>query len=216
CKDNSGKYPGQGGASLDYIYLHGHYKNDPIKLRALDFLRSNIPGLQSMAPNGTVLDNESTLTNEKLVENIDAAFLSSKSLLKGHLITQGDFMEYVLPYRINNSDQYNWRQQVWRRYKRKTIGLATSAQSVIDTVNVLNKGLSKWFAYGSFDGLEDTASYQTLLNRKKGSCVSMTNMALYDFRALGLPIATDYIVGWGNLNGSHAWNVLLLNGKSLP
>lgn len=36
------------------------------------------------------------------------------------------------------------------------------------------------------------------------------------FSSLGMAAAMDFVPGWANRNGSHSWNVLIVNGVSYP
>lgn len=36
------------------------------------------------------------------------------------------------------------------------------------------------------------------------------------FSSLGMSTAMDFVLGWTNRNGSHSWNVLIVNGVSYP
>src|SRR5690606_35713242 len=140
----------------------------------------------------------------------------SRSLLANHLITTEDFYEYVLPYRLNASAFEDWRDAVWKRYRRTSIGQVCTINALIDSCNVINDQLKDWFKFATING-EDTLGYTRLCTLKKGTCVSMANIAAFSLRGLGVPVAIDFVPCWGNIKGSHIWNSLVTNDdKVLP
>jgi hypothetical protein len=200
---------------LDIKELLIYYKNAPLKAKAVTFLLENAKGLASYDSTGSFKEDNELIDNKFIINNINEAFSSSQKLLDAHTISQNDFFEYVLPYRVNYSHLHPWRQMVKKEYHRNQISSSVDIRVVIDSLNAINGRMCKWFSYGEFKGIEDTASYGYLSKKRKGDCVSMTNVANYTFRALGLPVTTDYVLSWGNINSSHAWNVLLLPSKQL-
>lgn len=195
--------------------LTQHYRDVPLKKKALYFLDSNIKDNVSYDDQKRLRYDSTVLNNEEIINNIDLAFASSKGLLYSKTINFNDFLEYVLPYRINTGVIADWRTQVQTDYHRITISKSLDRHTLIDSINSINHHLGKIFSFGKFKGIEDSASYRGLSACKQGSCISMTNLAQYVYRALGLPVATDYVICWGNMNSSHAWNTLKLSDTTL-
>lgn len=189
------------------------YKNDTLKLNAYKFLINNMQGLKHV-DNDKIVRDINVIDQKYLVNNIDEAFESSKSLLDNKLITVQDFYEYVLPYRLNFAKVESWREAVWMNAKKTKIENVKSEDDLSDSCNIINDGIKKWYKFGSINELEDTLNYGQMSFHKKGTCVGMANVAAFTMRALGLPIAIDHAL-WGNMDGGHRWNALITRNGSL-
>ncbi|MGK9127146.1 hypothetical protein M1D52_02435 [Olivibacter sp. SA151] len=158
------------------------------------------------------------LTNLLSEEYIKSVIRSSHTLFESSLIDTSDFIHYVIPPTVNASDDVSWRESVRNRYKKSSISQKLlNFSNFIDSCEQINNELKRWFKYGRVEFYEDAASYEDLSTLKKGSCIGMTNLAVYTFRALGVPISIDMVPNWGNINSSgHQWNVLITRNKKIP
>lgn len=158
------------------------------------------------------------LNNLLSKEYIVSVTRTSHILFKSSLIDTLDFIHYVIPPIVNASDDDRWRELVQNRYRRLSISQKPlSFSSFIDSCEQINNELKRWFKYERVQFYEDAASYEDLVTLKKGTCIGMTNLAVYTFRALGIPISIDMVPNWGNVNSSgHQWNVLITRNKKIP
>ncbi len=150
-----------------------------------------------------------------LKSNRESALASAAPWLSNGLIDTMDFLDFVLPHQVNNAVGENWRGNVGKRITVPSFpGGKVSREAFIDFCNQINDLLGKDNVFGKTDGDESFYRY-TDYGLKKGSCIAMSDYANYTFRALGIPVASDFVPVWGNLNSAgHTWNRLLMKGAS--
>lgn len=144
--------------------------------------------------------------------------VTSTPWLSSNLVDTMDVLDFVLPQMVNNSIDTGWRLQVKERMRtiRFPEGKITD-EEFLKFCNQVNDTVKKQMTFGRAGDDESLLTYATLSVRGKGSCVAMSDYTNYTFRALGIPVTTDFIPIWGNLNApGHAWNRLLLKDRSLP
>ncbi|WP_164465157.1 transglutaminase-like domain-containing protein [Chryseobacterium lactis] len=179
---------------------------------AFKFLKKNAILNFHLDGNGNLIQDSQDVDSIKLAENIMSAYNHSKSLLQQNIISEYSFINYVLPYKVNLSYDPDWRKAALSHFKWSKTNI-TDDKSALTACNILNDTIRKILAF-SLDNLkEDGLSFDQILQNKKGSCISFTNFVSYVCRANGLPVTTDYIPAWGNINGGHAWNSLVMNKK---
>uniref|UniRef100_F4C9T2 Transglutaminase domain-containing protein n=1 Tax=Sphingobacterium sp. (strain 21) TaxID=743722 RepID=F4C9T2_SPHS2 len=196
----------------DDIFNTPDFGNNSAKRSAYEFLTANLTGLSHVSEYGNLIYDTISLNRDYLIENLESAIRSSEPLRKANLIGDSEFQEYILPYRVNASRIMNWRKEVWKKYDTKEFKDIQDEKSLIDCCNKINDRLRQWFVFGSLQQLEDTLTYSHINHYKKGSCISMANLAAYTLRAMGAPIAIDFVPAWGNVPGGHVWNSLVLKG----
>ncbi len=143
---------------------------------------------------------------------------SARRWLSSQLIDTTDILDFVLPQMVNNSIDTGWRIQVKEKFKGIKLpeGKITT-EFFLKFCNQVNDSVKRQITFGDADEDESQLTYPALSIKGKGSCVAMSDYTNYTFRALGIPVTTDFIPVWGNLNApGHAWNRLLLKGRSLP
>ncbi|WP_139144886.1 hypothetical protein [Sphingobacterium sp. HMSC13C05] len=143
---------------------------------------------------------------------------SASPWLNSQLVDTTDILDFVLPQMVNNSIDTVWRLQVKERLKGIKLpeGKITE-ESFLKFCNQVNDSLKRQITFGNADEDESQLTYSALSSKGRGSCVAMSDYTNYSFRALGIPVTTDFTPVWGNLNApGHAWNRLLLKGRSLP
>lgn len=156
-----------------------------------------------------------TPSSDFLKSNRESALENAAIWLSNDLIDTVDFLDYVLPHQVNNAVNENWRRLVHRKIPKQFLPTGNvSRRTFIEFCNKVNTILKKDNIFGRPDGDESFYRYTDYLF-KKWSCVAMSDYANYTFRALGIPVATDFVQVWGNLNSAgHTWNRLLMKDTS--
>lgn len=183
------------------IRLH----KDSLVTQAFDFLMQNIsvPQIENLL-NKKECDNY--LLEEDIVQAVD---IYLESNLKWN-IPFDVFCEYVLPPFVYDEDYIYWRKICYDKYA----DFVNRKKSTIEICSVINVDLMKGFVFS--DSVKQVQNWIQFQTNKKGNCIHMSQMILYPLRALGIPVAIDYVVAWGNVNGAHTWNALYNNGKMIP
>ncbi|WP_367866777.1 hypothetical protein [Pedobacter sp. WC2423] len=196
-------------------YVYDYYKNDKLKLRAAKFLLDNMNG-NFHIENGHAIADISTMEPKTIIRNIDSTFKASQYLLNNKSISFDDFLEFVLPYRINFSKDDDWKNLISKNTKNHIENKKlNNSKDIIEYINNTNKLILPDFKFDVANTHEDTLSYTDIFRQKKGSCITMAYMGQYYYRALGIPVSFDYVLCWGNMAGAHTWNSLILQDHKL-
>jgi|GEM_PF-759260 len=197
-------------------YIYNYYSNNSQKLKAAHFLLSNMKN-NFHVDNGIIVLDKNSIDPKFIIHHIDDAFYASAGLLSENIIDFDSFLEYTLPYRVNYSKDEEWRAVILKRPEAELVIRSKTEDQLINAINSANHKILSNFKFDLSNTREDTLSYSDICNKKKGSCIMMATMGQYYFRALGVPVSYDYVLCWGNMNGGHTWNALILpHHKSLP
>lgn len=147
--------------------------------------------------------------------NIDFAFKIWEECPWKDSISFDTFCEYVLPYRIGNESVTYWREKVFYQYKHlfeslkkdpKARSIKYAAQKVLDYL------VSKPIRFTE-DISTDVYPGPEIVKWRVGSCLDLTVMTVYVFRALGLPCTIEMMLIRGDNNVAHYWNATIDGDK---
>lgn len=207
------------GGTLKFILDSDyHEETDLMRIRKSICLHEDSLVTQAF---GFLVQNASVSKIEKLLGKKEGdTYLLEKDIvhavdvyLKGNLkwnIPFDVFCEYVLPPFIYDEDYIYWRKICYDKY----IGWVDRKKSTIEICNAINADLMKGFVFS--DSVKQIQNWVQFHRDRKGDCIQMSQMILYPLRALGIPVAVDYVIAWGNVNGAHTWNALYHDGRMLP
>lgn len=146
---------------------------------------------------------------ELFMEDLKCAIDSNRKSLETGEIPFDIFCEYVLPLRVYTEPVENWREDCINMYgylKGERTGY------VCDRINFR---FMEQFRYGPrINSLPK--SWSQLKKMTSGDCYDMAQAPIFPLRAIGIPATIDFIYGWGNANGLHAWDVAYIDGKMCP
>lgn len=143
-----------------------------------------------------------------LKKNIDFAFHIWNLCPWKSSVSFENFCEYVLPYRIGNERLTYWRENIFHQYKAlferlrhdpKAKDIKYAAQQVLDTLVSQPSLFTEEISTSIYPGSD-------IVKWRVGSCLDLTVMTVYVFRALGLPCAVDMMLVRGDNNVAHYWN----------
>lgn len=183
------------------IRLH----KDSLVTQAFDFLMQNtsVPKIENLL---NKKESDNYLLEEDIVQAVNV-YLESN--LKWN-IPFDVFCEYVLPPFVYDEDYIYWRKICYDKYA----DWVNRKKSTVEICSVINADLMKDFVFS--DSVKQVQNRIQFQRNKKGNCIHMSQMILYPLRALGIPVAIDYVIAWGNVNGAHTWNALYNNGEMIP
>ncbi len=193
--------------------------------RDKDFQNDFFPGAIALSEwrkeielNSKIKSDLTNISAEYLIDNIDFAFeVWGKTPWKGHYSLE-EFCEWILPYRIDNEPLQNWRREYYSIY-RPVLDSIYSGNDIIKAADALSRYL------GEHSGFKLDMSYswmphfgaEFLKDHRIGTCRDITDHAVYVFRSLGFPVATDKYLTSPVHPSNHSWNVLLnTDGKIIP
>jgi hypothetical protein len=146
------------------------------------------------------------LSTDDLIQYIDEAFeVYNKKPLKFRPNLQ-NFIEYVLPYRINTEELEHWMPELSDQYSFYINQLPRDSQNIYSSLEYLNQKLYSAFRYANQGAVRpsNTLSVSQLQKCKSWwSCHDLTAMKCYMWKSLGIPAAFEIIPYWGKMNGGH-------------
>lgn len=184
--------------------LNQYAGQDTLRIKALKFLLNNMTPehIEKYFPES----NGAQQNANYLIRNIDASINKSKKRILSGEISEENFFEYILPYKIDDEALEDWRTLGINRFG----GLYH--EDLVKHCELINDSLMTFFKYTLKDYKGRT--YSSLLENPSGNCNGMTRIAAFSMRSNGIPVAIDFAT-WSNVKGAHKWNSLLTNDKSI-
>lgn len=143
-----------------------------------------------------------------LTDNIDWAFRAWNEVPWARDYSFEDFCEWVLPYRVGDEVPEHWREAYYRRY-RPVMDTLCRGCDMLESANRMARYLKQETPFSpNTDFNTPHLGASLLLNHHIGNCRDNTDHAVYVFRALGFPIATDMYRYSPSVRADHLWNVL--------
>ena len=150
-----------------------------------------------------------------IIHEIDLAFRAWNNNIYTRECSFDDFCEYILPYRRRNGalpDQK--RAEFYQKYHEHFF-----SQSGKDFIDEADSLLYKYnfLTHSCFYGTRiPILAISQMEYMRHGLCEDRCWFNIMLFSSLGMAAAMDFVPGWANRNGSHSWNVLIVNGVSYP
>lgn len=162
------------------------------------------------------------VTAEYLIGNIDHAFDRWRNGNFARHLSFPEFCEWLLPYRLSNENLCEWRERLYKEYKR---GIESLGQ-------IADKNHSAYWAAAQVNDLlkQDRIFIHliphlggvnlpapVLASLRMGECDDYAFKAAYTMRACGIPVCVDFTPQWPTRPHGHHWNVVLNNnGRTVP
>ncbi|PXY41631.1 hypothetical protein DMB65_06685 [Flavobacterium cheongpyeongense] len=143
----------------------------------------------------TFLPDSKYITAQFLINNIDKAFEVREKSPFCKDLTDAEFYEYILPYRVSTEKLENWSDQVLNDLSQAQKDSVYSFTTVLAATSYINKIYQKRFQFGGNRYFKEkkVRSYSELLKDKSGKCNDMCNLMIFALRALGIPSGFDGI-----------------------
>lgn len=155
-----------------------------------------------------------TIDSAFICKNIDHAFKVWKEQPWGKSVSFNTFLQYILPYRIDNEKLTEWREVYYNKFNHLLDSLRSSNSqdkgNPVAAAKVLTKYLQDsthtyftTYAPASLPHIGALAALQQC-----GSCREISDFLVYLYRSLGIPCAVDNMPIRANDNVGHSWVVL--------
>ena len=157
-----------------------------------------------------------SITGKYLIDNVEQAcnaWRSRGSWLKknGQNVGETDFLEYVLPYRIDVEALTNWKAIYRNRFKQSFTGDFSNDSARLN--ENINKNFKNLFNIDVKAEPLPRLSALQILFRGKGYCEDMADMAVFAARSQGIPATVDNIPAWATATGDHFTDYLYFDSK---
>lgn len=156
-----------------------------------------------------------TMSAGRLIEEIELAFEAWQENVFTRDGTFEEFCEYILPFHkgdcfVTDDSRTRFRNRYGGRYYRDRSYAVTA-----ETDSVLH--LYKDLLFCTFNQSGIPALSPASLVRLGGcTCEEKGTFNALLLSALGMPVTMDFVPVWGNREGTHSWNVLVLGGEHYP
>lgn len=143
----------------------------------------------------TFLPDSKHITAQFLIDNIDRAFEARQKSPFCKNLSEADFYEYILPYRVSTEKLESWRNTVSNDFSTAQKDSIYSFTTVLAATSYIDKIYQKRFQFGGnrYFKEKNVRSYSELLQDKSGKCDDMCNLMVFTLRALGIPSGFDGI-----------------------
>ena len=164
---------------------------------------------------GKKMDDARFLKASTLISEIELAFKVWKENIYTRTCSFYEFCEYILPYRRENELIIDDSRKLF--YHRHHNDFYTR-----DGKNFIEETDSLLFLYKDMKHSPYYVPKIPLLNAsafekvKTGTCEQRCWFNSILLSSLGMATAIDFVPVWGNRNGGHSWNVIIVNGISYP
>ncbi len=185
-----------------------HYKDDPIKLEAAEFLIENMVDKKNISySNGcrTMKPDLMNISSQVLIHNIDLAFEVWKKYPWSMCLNKEEFFRKLLPYRIKSEPIEDWRSFYYHKYEVIADSLASKGATISDVVFFFNSRYGKRYIHDAAKYRGDL-SYRLIEDIGGGTCDHLALNAAQVMRSIGIPLNVDMLPFHGKVNGGHAYN----------
>lgn len=155
------------------------------------------------------------LSFREFTDNIELAFKVWKEYPWAREIPFEIFCEYILPYRINTEKPTD-RTRIYETFHRSVYSDIKNIRDPVEVAYHLNEELKypEWILTNRVSFLP-YVNATDLLKYKAGTCKEMSQSAIYVMRAMGVPVAIDFLPQWPYRDLGHTWNVVFdKNGRT--
>ena len=153
------------------------------------------------------------IKSDIIISEIDLSFKAWNNNLYTKNGSFNDFCEYILPYNRYNGLIIDSARFVFFD-RHSDIFFSNTGENFIDETDSLLY-LYRHIEYSQFNGMSiPILNANSLEILKNGLCEHRCWFNSLMLSSLGMPAAMDFVPGWGNKNGIHAWNVIIIDGIS--
>lgn len=218
------------------LRYYSRHESDSLKLKAARFLIENMPGhytlycpqLESIRTDTTftylerkILDlcagfypeirsvseykeDVECLTSDFLIRHIEASFTLLEKYPWYRDIPFDLFLEYILPYRLENEQVDLWRDSL-HVHPDAAAGLMCNDDVKYD----ISRIAGRLYFQEPVKRISFSTSLKLFGRPITQDCRNIYLGKEFEFRALGMPAALDYLPCYPNRNGNHYWSLIL-------
>lgn len=155
-----------------------------------------------------------TVKADWLINDIDRSFKAWKENVYTQHISFEDFCENILPYRFFEGIVMDDCRDVFYERHAQFFNdpdkhFIEAADSLLEIYSSLTH--SDWAAASM--PMYSTVTFEQI---KRGLCDDRTWFNSLLMSSLGMAAAIDFVPEWGNRNGGHSWNSLIVDGETYP
>lgn len=169
--------------------------------KVLDICAGTNPDIRIIAERR---EDVQSLTSDFLIRHIEASFALLENYSWNHDIPFDLFLEYLLPYRLENEELDLWRDSLL---------IDSNAVEELNNNDDLKYDISRAYWKLSFQKQVKKITLQSSLRlfgeNITSDCRNIFLIEEFKHRALGIPAALDYLPFYPNRNGYHYWSTVI-------
>ena len=150
-----------------------------------------------------------------MIKDIDLAFKVWKMQPWGSSYSFTQFCEFILPFKMGDSEpEYN-RQEIYDKYSQVFNQLQGRRVDAVTACALVNSELqSRGWDLLLGESILPHLPASKLLGYQTGSCREQTDLGAYVMRSVGIPVAMDFVPQWPNRSRGHDFvSVIDSNGR---
>lgn len=141
----------------------------------------------------------------KMIDNIDLAVETWKKYPWCRHLTEDEFCEQLLPYRVKTEPLENWRSYYYTKYKAVADSMADIHATMEELVFFFNSRYGKKYTHET-EKYPGDLSFHLIEEIGGGTCDHLALNAVQVLRSIGIPLNLDVLPFHGKVNGGHAYN----------
>lgn len=202
---------GENGRQLEQVLEHYRLTGEEQKERCARYLITYMDSQVAITYKGEFQQDEvitpdlDVVQAEFLIENIDLAFDVWKTYPWCRHLTEEEFCQVLLPYRMRNEALEDWRRYYYDKYKPVADSLAAVGATMEEVVFFINNHYGKRYTHEA-DKYRGDLSYRLIERIGGGTCDHLAMNAAQVMRAIGIPLNIDVLPYHGKVNGGHTYN----------
>ena len=163
--------------------------------QALEFLYAYMP-----------LSDLADYKPEFFLKNAQLSLTALKEMPWGKNISEGDFLHFVLPLRVNNENLDDFRAVMYPEIKARVKGM-----SMKDAALEINHWCHEKVNYRGTDSR--TSAPLSTVKKSFGRCGEESTFTVTALRTAGIPARQVYTPRWAHSDDNHAWVEVCIDGK---
>ncbi|MCM1152722.1 MAG: transglutaminase-like domain-containing protein [Muribaculum sp.] len=140
------------------------------------------------------------------IDNIRVTLEAKCAMPWGDSVPEEEFLNFVLPLRVNNEDLDGSRRFLYDSIKERVKGMSMS-----DAILEVNHWCHERVTYQPSDAR--TGAPLSVISRATGRCGEESTLLVNALRAVGIPARQVYVPRWAHTDDNHAWVEAMADGK---
>src|ERR1035437_8778272 len=143
---------------------------------------------------------------EFFLKNVQMSLKARHEMPWGETIPEEEFLHFVLPVRVNNENQDNFREVMYSEIKERIKGL-----SLKDAALEINHWCHEKVTYRGTDSR--TSAPLMTVRKAFGRCGEESTFTVTAMRTAGIPARQVYTPRWAHSDDNHVWVEVWIDGK---
>ena len=209
---NSYSYYWADGSGKKITYNEFSYASFYDAVGGISALKKQYPGMHAVPYSYRDIDS---MKSSLLIGDVDMAVEAYRKRRQKDHLSQTDFLEYVLPYKVSVEPLESWRNIYYAHYSHIFGNSEKPGDAqLLELKQTIKQNFKNTYGQEITEPLPRLDALQILF-RQKGLCEDIADMTTFIARANGIAATVDNIPAWGTTFGEHFLNFISLDDKRI-